>query len=33
VLRTLSSDSQRYQQFKARLRALPPSPTPRRAAR
>src|SRR5688572_27234569 len=33
VLRTLSQDSQRYQQFKARIRALPPSPTPRRAAR
>jgi len=33
VLRTLSSDSQRYQQFKARIRALPPSPTPRRASR
>jgi predicted Zn-dependent protease len=30
VLRTLSTDSQRYQSFKARIRALPPSPTPRR---
>ena len=30
VLRSLSTDSQRYQQFKARLRSLPPSPTPRR---
>jgi predicted Zn-dependent protease len=29
VLRTLSMDSQRYQAFKARLRAMPPSPTPR----
>ena len=29
VLRTLSTDSQRYQQFKARIRSLPPSPTPR----
>lgn len=31
VLRSLSMDSQRYQQFKARLRAMPPSPTPRRS--
>jgi beta-barrel assembly-enhancing protease len=31
VLRTLSQDSQRYQQFKARIRSLPPSPTPRAA--
>jgi predicted Zn-dependent protease len=31
VLRTLSLDSQRYQQFKARIRGLPPSPTPRAA--
>lgn len=31
VLRTLSTDSQRYQQFKSRIRALPPSPTPRAA--
>jgi predicted Zn-dependent protease len=29
VLRSLSTDSQRYQQFKARVRSLPPSPTPR----
>jgi predicted Zn-dependent protease len=27
VLRTLTRDSQRYQQFKARLASLPPSPT------
>jgi len=32
VLRTLATDSQRYQQFKARIRALPPSPTPRRTS-
>jgi len=31
VLRTLSTDSQRYQQFKSRIRSLPPSPTPRAA--
>src|SRR5215204_3636935 len=31
VLRTLSTDSQRYQSFKARIRSLPPSPTPRAA--
>jgi predicted Zn-dependent protease len=30
VLRTLSTDSQRYQAFKARVRSLPPSPAPRR---
>jgi beta-barrel assembly-enhancing protease len=30
VLRTLSTDSQRYQAFKQRVRSLPPSPTPRR---
>jgi predicted Zn-dependent protease len=30
VLRTLSTDSQRYQSFKQRVRSLPPSPTPRR---
>jgi beta-barrel assembly-enhancing protease len=30
VLRTLSTDSQRYQSFKSRIRSLPPSPTPRR---
>jgi predicted Zn-dependent protease len=30
VLRTLSTDSQRYQSFKARVRSLPASPTPRR---
>ena len=30
TLRTLATDSQRYQQFKARIRSLPPSPTPRR---
>jgi predicted Zn-dependent protease len=29
VLRTLSTDSQRYQSFKARIRSLPPSPQPR----
>jgi beta-barrel assembly-enhancing protease len=29
VLRTLTLDSQAYQSFKARIRALPPSPTPR----
>jgi hypothetical protein len=29
ILRTLSTDSQRYQSFKQRIRALPPSPTPR----
>ena len=31
ILRTLSTDSQRYQAFKQRIRALPPSPTPRAA--
>jgi predicted Zn-dependent protease len=31
VLRTLSTDSQRYQSFKSRIRSLPPSPTPRAA--
>jgi predicted Zn-dependent protease len=31
TLRSLSTDSQRYQQFKARIRSLPPSPTPRAA--
>ena len=30
VIRSLNTDSQRYQSFKARVRALPPSPTPRR---
>ena len=30
ILRSLTSDSQNYQRFKARLRSLPPSPTPRR---
>jgi predicted Zn-dependent protease len=29
VLRTLSTDSQRYQAFKSRIRSLPPSPQPR----
>jgi predicted Zn-dependent protease len=29
VLRTLATDSRSYQQFKARIRSLPPSPTPR----
>jgi predicted Zn-dependent protease len=29
ILRTLTTDSQRYQAFKQRIRALPPSPTPR----
>jgi len=29
VLRTLTLDSQAFQSFKSRLRALPPSPTPR----
>ena len=29
ILRTLSTDSQNYQRFKARVRALPPSPVPR----
>jgi predicted Zn-dependent protease len=29
ILRTLSTDSQRYQAFKQRIRSLPPSPTPR----
>ena len=29
--RSLSTDSERYQQFKARIRSLPPSPTPRAA--
>ena len=32
VLRTLATDSQRYQQFKSRIRSLPPSPTPRRTS-
>jgi predicted Zn-dependent protease len=31
TLRSLATDSQRYQQFKARIRSLPPSPTPRAA--
>jgi predicted Zn-dependent protease len=31
ILRTLSTDSQRYQSFKSRIRSLPPSPTPRAA--
>jgi predicted Zn-dependent protease len=31
VLRSLATDSPRYQQFKARIRSLPPSPTPRAA--
>jgi predicted Zn-dependent protease len=31
IMRTLSTDSQRYQAFKQRIRALPPSPTPRAA--
>jgi predicted Zn-dependent protease len=30
ILRSLTSDSQNFQRFKARLRALPPSPAPRR---
>jgi len=30
ILRSLTSDSQNFQRFKARLRSLPPSPTPRR---
>ncbi len=30
VLRSLSTDSRNFQSFKARLRSLPPSPTPRR---
>jgi beta-barrel assembly-enhancing protease len=29
ILRSLAKDSQNYQRFKARVRALPPSPTPR----
>ena len=29
IMRTLTTDSQRYQAFKQRIRALPPSPTPR----
>jgi predicted Zn-dependent protease len=32
ILRTLSTDSQRYQSFKSRIRSLPPSPTPRARA-
>ncbi|HEY2026279.1 MAG TPA: M48 family metallopeptidase [Gemmatimonadaceae bacterium] len=30
ILRSLAEDSRNYQTFKARVRALPPSPTPRR---
>src|SRR3954469_21605063 len=30
ILRSLATDSRNYQTFKARLRSLPPSPTPRR---
>ena len=30
IIRSLSTDSRNYQSFKARVRALPPSPTPRR---
>lgn len=30
ILRSLTTDSQNYQRFKARLKSLPPSPTPRR---
>ncbi len=30
ILRTLATDSRNYQSFKARLKSLPPSPTPRR---
>jgi beta-barrel assembly-enhancing protease len=30
IIRSLSTDSRNYQSFKARLRQLPPSPTPRR---
>jgi beta-barrel assembly-enhancing protease len=30
IIRSLPTDSRNYQTFKARLRALPPSPTPRR---
>ncbi len=30
VLRSLATDSRNFQSFKARLRSLPPSPTPRR---
>ena len=30
ILRSLATDSRNYQSFKARLRSLPPSPTPRR---
>ena len=30
ILRSLSTDSRNFQSFKARLRSLPPSPTPRR---
>jgi len=30
ILRSLVTDSRNYQSFKARLRSLPPSPTPRR---
>ena len=29
IMRTLTTDSQRYQAFKQRIRSLPPSPTPR----
>jgi predicted Zn-dependent protease len=32
ILRTLSTDSKNFQTFKARVKALPPSPTPRRQA-
>ena len=31
TLRSLATDTQRYQSFKARIRSLPPSPTPRAA--
>ena len=30
IIRSLATDSRNYQTFKARVRALPPSPTPRR---
>jgi predicted Zn-dependent protease len=33
ILRTLSTDSRNYQTFKARLKSLPPSPTPHKASR
>jgi predicted Zn-dependent protease len=29
LLRSLATDSKNYQSFKARIRSLPPSPTPR----